>query len=110
MLMHKGAHGTGETPSFPTKKDIEKHMEGTPEDFFVKVYGDGSYSTPETWWTALGGIGAVVADWNEPGEDMIHRRKWDMKEAIVGQTGSSTRMELLAWIRILAEPIRTDSR
>ena len=77
-------------PHFPLKMTSKKHMEGKPQDFFVKVYGDGSYSTPETWWTVLGGIGAAVADWNDLEEDVVHRRKWDMKEAIVGQTGSSS--------------------
>ena len=35
MLSHKGAHGIGINPDFPTREDLETKMEGHPYEFMV---------------------------------------------------------------------------
>ena len=64
MLYHKGAHGTGIDPEFPSKAETHDHMRGHLDDYYVEVYGDGSYTTPTKWWVALGGQGMWIKDWN----------------------------------------------
>ena len=75
MLMHKGAHGTGTNPTFPTQNQINENMEGHPVDFMVEVYGDGSFTTPIKRRAAVGGYGAWIKDWNQTGEEREMREK-----------------------------------
>ena len=99
MLMHKQGHATGENPTFPTSEDIKSGMQGLARDMYIDIYGDGSYTTLETWWCALGGAGCWIPGWNELDQDDAHRREQNLVVAANGQTGSSTRMELAAWIK-----------
>ena len=46
MMMHKGGHGTGRTPVFPSREEIDANVEGLQEDHYVSTYGNGSYTTP----------------------------------------------------------------
>ena len=55
----------------------------------------------------MGGFGARIPDWNVTGQEEPHRYKQDLCGPTVGQTGTSTRHELMAWIAVLAKPIRT---
>ena len=107
MLMYKEAHGSGVMPSFPSEQQIAEAMEGHEPEYLVPVFGDGSQTTPETWWAALGGHGAWIPRWDRREEAMPHRGEEDMYGPTIGQTGSSTRHELMAWITVLAKPIRS---
>ena len=73
MLMHKGGHGTGQTPVFPSREEIEANMEGLQADHYVTTYGDGSFTTPEKGWCALGGIGGWIPAWNQGQEEKPSR-------------------------------------
>ena len=106
MLKHKQAHGSGCMPTFPTEQDINVAMEGHNEDHMIQAYGDGSMTTPTNWWAGLGGFGAWIPNWNLPGQEKEHRKEQDLHGPTLGQTGTSTRHELMAWIAILAEPVR----
>ena len=48
-------------------------MADSLEDHYVEVFGDGSYTTPEKWWAAIGGMGVWMPDWNGEGESIEHR-------------------------------------
>ena len=48
-------------------------MQDFPEEYYVPVYGDGSYNTPDKWWAALGGVGIWMPDWNKDGENNTQR-------------------------------------
>ena len=80
----------------------------------VDVFGDGSLTNPTRWWAALGGYGIWIPAWNVQGEDRPERREATYHGPAIGQTGSSTRQELTAWITVLTMPIRsryaTDSK
>ncbi len=41
----------------------------------VEVFGDGSYTTPTKWWTAMVGLGVWIKDWNLPGENQLAKQK-----------------------------------
>ena len=89
MLWLKEAHGSGTDLEFPTEDQIQEHMRGQPSEFMVTVYGDGSLTSPTKWWASLGGMGVWIKDWQ-------HEK--DISHAAIGQTGSSTRQELSAWL------------
>ena len=114
MLKYKGGHSTGVDPEFPEINDIDTMMHGFPEDHFIDIFGDGSFTTPAKWWAAIGGMGIWIPDWNADGEDLPQRRERNDSAPSIGQTGSSTRMELAAWILVLCKPVRsryaTDSK
>ena len=59
MLAMKGGHGTGENLTFPDREEIEKAMKQHKDEQFIDMYGDGSHTTPHTWWAALGGRGST---------------------------------------------------
>ena len=107
MLQQKQAHGGGCMPTFPTEQETTEAMEGYADDQMIQVYGDGSLTTPTNWWVALGGFGARIPNWNLPGQDEPHRIEQDRCGPTIGHTGTSTRHELMAWIAVLAKPIRT---
>ena len=107
MLQQKQAHGSGCMPTFPTEQQIAEAMDGYDDDKMIQVYGDGSLTTPTHWWAALGGYGAWIPNWNLPGQDEPHRTEQNLCGPTIGQTGTSTRHELMAWIAVLAKPIRT---
>ena len=94
-------------PTFPTEQEIDEAMEGFSDEYMVPAYGDGSQTTPTNWWAALGGFGAWIPNWNLPGQDEPHRSEIDIYGPTIGQTGTSTRHELMAWIVVLAKPVRT---
>ena len=108
MLKHKGGHGTGVDPTFPGQNDINENMQDFPEDHFVPVYGDGSFTTPEKWWAAIGGMGVWMPDWNREGERDPRRNETNEAAPSIGQIGSSTRMELVAWVLVLCKPNRSE--
>ena len=114
MLKYKGGHSTGVDPTFPGQNDIDENMQEFPEEYYVPLYGDGSYTTPDKWWAALGGIGIWMPDWNRDGEKNTQREEKNEAAPSIGQTGSSTRMELAAWMLVLRKPVRsvyaTDSK
>ena len=91
----------------PTEQQIEEAMEGHDPDYLVPIFGDGSHTTPKTWWVALGGYGAWIPRWDRQGESMPHRGEEDIQGPTIGQTGSATRHELMAWLAVLAKPIRS---
>ena len=104
ILMHKGGHGSGVMPDFPTSQQIEQAMEGHEPGHLVTAYGDGSHTSPKTWWAALGGYGTWVPRWDIQGESLPHRADEDSFGPALGQTGSSTRHELMGWI---CDPLET---
>ena len=75
------------------------------------TYGTGLWGwqldDPTNWWAGLGGYGAWIPNWNLPGQDEPHRNEQDLCGPTIGQTGTSTRHELMAWIAVLAKPTRT---
>ena len=107
MLMYKEAHGSGVNPSFPTADEIDEAMQGHEETHMIPIYGDGSQTTPTKWWAALGGYGAWIPRGDVKDETKGERATKDVMGPTIGQTGSSTRQELMAWISILAMPIRS---
>ena len=46
LLKIKQAHGSGIDLTFPTQAQIEEAMEGHGEDVQVRIYGDGSVTSP----------------------------------------------------------------
>ena len=106
-MMHKKGHGTGENPDAPTMKEIEEQMQGLSDDTYIDIYGDGSYTTPDKWWCALGGVGCWIPDWRKGDHHDAGREEQNIAASGNGQTGSSTRMELAAWIVALSQPIRS---
>ena len=108
MMMHKRGHATGENPVFPSKDEIERNMQGLSLDKYIDIYGDGSYTTPKKWWCALGGAGCWIPQWGEANEQDESRAEQNIAVPINGQAGSSTRMELAAWITALSKPIRSN--
>ena len=101
-------HGAGINPHFPTKLQIDIQMQGRDDDFFVEIHGDGSLTDPTCWWAALGGFGAWMPNWSHEGHQIPIQNETSSFGAIVGQTGSSTRTELMAWLSVLAMPIRSN--
>lgn len=93
------------TPDFPDKHQIEEAMQGYEADHFVPIYGDGNLTTPRTLWAAVGGFGIWIPRWVLPGEELEQRKEEDSSGPTIGQTGSSTKHELMAWI-VLTKPIR----
>ena len=55
----------------------------------------------------MGGYGVWIPNWNKQGEAKQERSERNYYEPAIGQTASSTRQELMAWIRVLALPYRT---
>jgi len=133
MVKHKAAHGSGVDPSFPDADEIEGCMQGYPPSHWVNIYGDGSYTTPTLWWAALGGYGIWMPKWPQPSQveqfeptgqeqPVILERILENDEQqqiqpyrettsyhgpAIGQTGTSTRQELTAWITVLTIPCRS---
>ena len=107
MLAKKTAHGSGIDMVFPEKEEIEANMKDYDDGHKIQVYGDGSYTTPTKWWVAMGGYGVWIPNWNKQGEAKQERTETSYHGPANGQTGSSTRQELMAWIRVLALPYRS---
>ena len=91
-------------------------MTGFGDDRKVPIYGDGSFTTPKKWWSALGGFGIWIPEWNQEDEGDDRQQQLQQKDAraesnvtgpALGQTGSSTRMELMAWLKVLPMPVRS---
>jgi len=55
----------------------------------------------------LGGFGIWAPDWNKGEERSEDRETTSYHRAAIGQTGTSTRQELTAWVRVLAIPCRS---
>ena len=107
LLKIKQAHGSGVDLTYPTKDQIEEAMEGYGEDVQVRIYGDGSVTSPTKWWAALGGYGVWMPAWNIHNESNPQRNETYYHGPAIGQTLTSTRFELMAWVRVLAIPIRS---
>ena len=87
MLAMKGGHGTGENHTFPDRGDIEQAMKQHEDEQFIDMYGDGSYTTPHTWWAALGGAGLYVpSQLKTEGEG--YNEEQNLSILALGQTGS----------------------
>jgi len=108
LLKYKMPHGSGTNPQFPTRSQIEGNMQHRDQDFFVDIYGDGSLTDPTSWWAALGGFGTWMPKWCSADATEPSQNETSLFGAAVGQTGSSTRMELMAWLSVLAMPIRSN--
>ena len=67
----------------------------------------GTEVTPTKWWAALGGYGVCIPDWNRNAEILEVRTEQNHFGPAIGQIGSSTRQELIAWILVLSMPIRS---
>ena len=50
-------------------------MKGYGEDEEVRNYGDGSVTSPTTWWVALGRYGVWMPAWNKQNEGLLHRNE-----------------------------------
>ena len=107
FLMHKKGHGTGIDMEFPKESEIKDNMQGHHEQFYAPMFGDGSQTTPQNYWAALGGSGLWVPDWNAAGENEEQRREQNLAIPAIGQMGSSTRQELAGWLLALSLPIRS---
>ena len=107
MLHYKWAHGSGVNPTFPSEQEINEHMQGFENDELIPVYGDGSLESPKRWWAAVGGYGIWVPQWNREGEEDPRGKEQRLCGPPLGQTGSSTRQEMLGWIMVLSMPIRS---
>ena len=83
---------------------------GLERDFFGRVVSLTSAVIPiygETHlYTQLGGMGAWLPEWNKTGEKKHFRRERSIAEPGLGQTGSSTRQELAAFIIVMTLPYR----
>ena len=66
----------------------------------IDADGDGSFTTPKVWWAALGGSGVWFP--NCPETIGVGRT---LCIGAIGQTGSSTRQELAAWILAMTQPV-----
>ena len=108
LLKYKMPHGSGTNPQFPTRRQIDIHMQGRDEGFHVEIFGDGSLTDPTCWWAALGGFGTWMPKWKLEGTNEPCQGETSSDGAAVGQTGSSTRTELMAWLSVLALPIRSN--
>lgn len=107
LLKIKQAPGSGVDLVFPTRAQIQEEMEGHGEDVQVRIYGDGSVTSPTKWWAALGGYGVWMPAWNENNQRNPKREEASYHGQAIGQTLTSTRLELIAWVRVLALPIRS---
>lgn len=106
MAERKGGFGGGDHLISPDEQDIEGDM---PED--INVYGDGSVKCPSTqhwsiagfglWWPGTSLQQADLADQMPPIRH-VHQLEWGggvgQRNSMQGQCGSSTRMELVAWL------------
>ena len=48
MLRHKLAHGSGVDLEYPDAEQIEENMKDLDQSYMVQVYGDGSFTTPQS--------------------------------------------------------------
>ena len=81
MLHYKQAHGTGTDLEFPSAAEIDEVMKNHPRDQEIFVYGDGSHTTPLTWWAALGGICAWIPKWGGNGQPSTEHEEIDVVAA-----------------------------
>ena len=70
LLKLKEAHGSGVNLTFPTRSQIQEAMEGHGDDVQVRIYGDGSVTSPTKWWASLGGYGVWMPVWNKPNQSL----------------------------------------
>ena len=88
ILMHKGGHGTGVMPTFPSEQQITEAMKGFEAGHLVTAYGDGSHTSPKTWWAALGGYGAWIPD------GTYKERAWHIERRRTAMARQSARLEV----------------
>ena len=98
MSMHKQAHGSREYLDLHDSDQIKEAMEGHGPKHMVPMFGDGSHTAPTKWWAALGGYRVWVPSWNRNAEVIEAREEENYSRGAIGQTGSSTRQEFIAWI------------
>ena len=78
------------------------------DDVMITVFGDGRFTSPTTWWAATGGYGVWLPGWNLAGQNQPARNEATYFGPGLGQTSTSTRQELAAWLCVLALPIRSN--
>ena len=83
-------------------------MRDREQSYFVEIFGDGSLTDPTCWWAALGGFGTWMPKWSLDESRDPSQQETSSYGAAVGQTASSTRTELMAWLTVLAVPLRTN--
>ena len=103
-----GARGAGVNLAFPDADEIKQHMNGYEDQDYIEIYGDGSLKNPRNWWAALGGRGVWILEWNKPGESNVQRSEVELAIPSLGQTSTSTREELAAWLIALTIPLRSN--
>ena len=107
MLMQKQTHGSGDDLSFPDATQIEDAMKDHEPNRMAPIYGDGNHTTPTKLWAALGGYGVLIPTWNRNAELIEARGEINYSGGAIGQTGSTTRQELIAWLLVFSLPIRS---
>lgn len=99
MLMHKQAHGSGVDLDSSDANQIDAATVSFDAGHMVQVYRGGNYATATTC--------VCVPDWNRNAENLEAREEKNHSGAALGQTESSARQELTAWIFVLSMPMRS---
>ena len=81
MLANKDAHGSGVDLEFPEAEEIEANMKDYDDGHKIQVYGDGSYTTPQS-----GGLPWVVTVFGfQTGTSKEKRSKKERRPATMDQ-------------------------
>ena len=92
------------TWSSPLLLRIAEAMGGFDPELKIRVYGNGSQTTPTKRWAAPGGYGIWVPRWNRSNDEDNEQDEESYCGGAMRQTGSSTRHELTACIFLRSLP------